>query len=171
MFFGDRLHTYTIVNAINDGNVLPFKIDYINTMKIKENISDKKVSAIDYEKALLAPQRISSVTEYILEHFNQKTKRSYGFNGFNSIFAVSSIEAAKKYYLEFKKQMEEDPSKKLKISLIYSYGVNEESNAEFMDDENSDDTDGLSDSSRDFLEMAIKDYNKEFGTSYDTSSE
>ncbi|BAK56570.1 HsdR family type I site-specific deoxyribonuclease [Candidatus Arthromitus sp. SFB-mouse-Japan] len=169
--FGDRLHTYTIVNAINDGNVLPFKIDYINTMKIKENISDKKVSAIDYEKALLAPQRISSVTEYILEHFNQKTKRSYGFNGFNSIFAVSSIEAAKKYYLEFKKQMEEDPSKKLKISLIYSYGVNEESNAEFMDDENSDDTDGLSDSSRDFLEMAIKDYNKEFGTSYDTSSE
>ena len=196
--FGDKLHTYTIVDAINDGNVLPFKIDYINTIKKKEDEADSKVEAINTDSALLAPERISEIVSYILEHFNQKTKRTSGFytfnrltnisdvvgkkkssekrhkqriNGFNSILAVSSIEAAKLYYDEFKRQMSEDPSKELKIATIYSYGSNEEDPDGFIDDEDSDDTSALDMSSREFLEAAIQDYNKMFNTAYDTSAD
>ena len=196
--FGDKLHTYTIVDAINDGNVLPFRIDYVNTVKKKEGLKDKQVEAINTESALMAPERISEVTAYILEHFDQKTKRGEGYytfsklmniedvarnaaikeqkeklrlNGFNSIFAVSSIEAAKLYYMEFKRQMAAHPEKALKIATIYSYGQNEEDPDGFIDDENSDDTNELDTTSREFLDMAIADYNEAFGTMYDTSSE
>ncbi|MGL5712312.1 MAG: type I restriction endonuclease subunit R [Paraclostridium sp.] len=200
--FGDKLHTYTIVDAINDGNVLPFRIDYIKTMKDKSGVADKEISAIDREKALLAPKRITEIVEYIRNHFEQKTKRnheSFGFTvltnvkdvastkkrneieekkqrvrmtGFNSIFAVSSIEAAKLYYTEFKNQMETTTgAQKLRIATIYSYGVNEDVNDDFVEDENSENTDGLDQSSRDFLELAIKDYNDTFKTNYDTSSD
>jgi len=196
--FGDKLHTYTIVDAINDGNVLPFRIDYVNTVKKKEGLRDKQVEAINTESALMAPERISEVTAYILEHFDQKTKRGEGYytfsklmniedvarnaaikeqkeklrlNGFNSIFAVSSIEAAKLYYMEFKRQMAAHPEKALKIATIYSYGQNEEDPDGFIDDENSDDTNELDTTSREFLDMAIADYNEAFGTMYDTSSE
>lgn len=195
--FGDRLHTYTIVDAINDENVLPFRIDYVNTVKNKDDIKDKKVSAIDVEKALLARERIAEIVSYILENFDAKTKRNGGFysfrklmnieavargvakedkqntklDGFNSIFAVSSIDAAKLYYTEFKKQMAVAGTKQLKIATIYSYGVNGDDTDEFIDDENSDNTDGLSTNDRDFLEDAIADYNKMFGTAYDTSAE
>lgn len=195
------LHTYTIVDAINDENVLPFRIDYVNTMKMKDNIKDKDVSAIDREKAMLAPQRITEITKYILEHFTQKTKRgarAYEFkklsniqelasdkfrnkveetqtkvrlNGFNSIFAVASVEMAKAYYKEFKKQMNADSSKKLKVALIYSFGVNEDTEEGILTEENSEDTSNLDESSRDFLESAIKDYNAMFKTDYDTSSD
>lgn len=208
--FGDKLHTYTIVDAINDENVLPFRIDYIKTIRDKEKGQDKQVSAIDIEKALLEPRRISEIVKYILEHFDQKTKRnkeSYDFSklmnvqdvassqaknknkveeikesvrmkGFNSIFAVSSIDAAKLYYTEFKRQMENLPQAapagqphRLRIATIYSYGVNEAENDDFVEDENSENTEGLDKSSRDFLEMAIDDYNKIFKTNYDTSSD
>ena len=196
--FGDKLHTYTIVDAINDGNVLPFRIDYINTVKKKEGGRDKQVEAINTDSALLAPERISEVVTYILDHFDHKTKRNTGFytfskltnisavaknqdtkeeklkvklNGFNSIFAVSSIEAAKLYYMEFKKQMAERPEDALKIATIYSYGQNEDDPDGFIDDEESDNTDGLDLTSREFLEYAIKDYNEMFNTAYDTSSE
>ncbi|MBR5827346.1 MAG: type I restriction endonuclease subunit R [Clostridia bacterium] len=196
--FGDKLHTYTIVDAINDGNVLPFRIDYINTVKKKDGQRDKKVEAINTESALLAPERISEVVTYILDHFDSKTKRNSGFytfrklmnitdvaknqnasedkqkvklNGFNSIFAVSSIDAAKLYYLEFKRQMKEHPEKALKIATIYSYGQNEDDPDGFIDDEESDNTDGLDLTSREFLETAIKDYNEMFNTAYDTSSD
>ncbi len=74
--FGDKLHTYTIVDAINDKNVLPFRIDYVNTVKLPEHLADKQVSAIDTEKALLAPERLRQIADYILDHFDQKTKRS-----------------------------------------------------------------------------------------------
>jgi len=176
--FGDKLHTYTIVNAIADKNVLPFKVDYVSTMKEKEDIDDEEVSNIDREKALLAPERVSNIVNYIREHFDQKTKRNSFYKiqdrrlaGFNSIFAVSSIDAAKTYYLEFKKQLADEPSdKKLKVATIFSFGVNDE-DADGMIDENSEDTSGLDVSSRDFLESAIADYNKMFGTSYDTSSD
>lgn len=176
--FGDKLHTYTIVDAIADKNVLPFKVDYISTFKEAENIADKKVKSIDREAALSAPKRLSNNVKYILEHFDQKTKRNIFYKlkdrrlaGFNSIFAVSSIDIAKKYYLEFKKQMENLPSdKQLKIATIFSYGVNEEE-IDGIIDENSEDTNGLDVSSRDFLENAIKDYNKMFNTSYNTSSD
>ena len=196
--FGDKLHTYTIVDAINDGNVLPFRIDYINTVKKKEGGKDKQVEAINTDSALLAPERISEVVTYILDHFDHKTKRNTGFytfskltnisavaknqdtkeekqkvklNGFNSIFAVSSIEAAKLYYMEFKRQMAEHPEKALRIATIYSYGQNEDDPDGFIDDEESDNTDGLDLTSREFLETAIKDYNEMFNTAYDTSSD
>ena len=214
--FGDKLHTYTIVDAINDENVLPFRIDYIKTIKQneashhKEKEQDRQVSAIDTEKALLESKRIAKIVTYILEHFDQKTKRnreSFDFSklmnvqeiassqvknrdkveeikesvrmkGFNSIFAVSSMDAAKLYYTEFKRQMDKLPQAapagqphKLRVATIYSYGVNESENDDFVEDENSENTDGLDKSSRDFLEMAIDDYNKIFKTNYDTSSD
>ena len=174
--FGDKLHTYTIVNAINDGNVLPFRIDYINTIKEKENIQDKKVNAIDIEKAMSDPNRIREIVSYVVEHFEQKTMRNKHYelkeqrlSGFNSIFAVSSIPVAKKYYLEFKKQLEEK-NKNLTIATIFSYSANEEENTDNLDDE-SFDTENLDLSSCEFLEEAISDYNKKFGTNFDTSSD
>ncbi len=177
--FGDKLHIYTIVDAIADKNVLPFKVDYVSTMRKAEDIEDKKVSDIDREKALVAPERLTNIVSYILEHFDQKTKRNNFYKlknrrlaGFNSIFAVSSIDVAKKYYAEFQKQMSDLPSdKKLKVALIYSFGVNNEDNADEVIDENSEDTSGLDASSRDFLENAITDYNAMFSTSYNTSSD
>lgn len=174
--FGDKLHTYTIVNAINDGNVLPFRIDYINTIKEKEGIQDKKVNAIDIEKAMSDPIRIKEVVSYIIEHFEQKTMRNKHYevkeqrlSGFNSIFAVSSIPVAKKYYLEFKKQLEKK-NKNLTIATIFSYSANEEENTDNLDDE-SFDTENLDLGSREFLEEAISNYNKKFGTNFDTSSD
>ncbi len=221
--FGDQLHTYTIVNAINDKNVLPFRVDYIKTMDAEEEITDEMVWDINREKVMMAPERISLITKYILEHFDQKTYRgnkSYIFyslenvkdvasskrknveeikneqrvSGFNSIFAVSSVKMAKLYYMEFKKQMDADPTKRLRIATIFSYGANEGasdggsggssgSSGGFsdgasggtsdgiLDEENSEDTSRLDKPSRDFLDEAIKDYNKMFQTNYDTSSD
>ncbi len=176
--FGDKLHTYTIVNAIADKNVLPFKVDYVSTVREAENIEDKKVNDIDREAILDDPERISNIVQYIRDHFDQKTKRNSHYKlkdrrlaGFNSIFAVSSIEVAKMYYAEFQKQLTGLPSdKQLKVATIYSFGVNDE-DADGMIDENSEDTSGLDVSSRDFLDSAITDYNRMFGTSYDTSSD
>lgn len=198
--FGDKLHTYTIVDAINDKNVLPFRVDFIKTMALEEDIKDEDVWSIDREKPMMAPERISLVTKYILNNFDRKTYRgdkTYVFNaltnikdvasagrqeveeikrkqrlsGFNSIFAVASVPMAKLYYQEFKKQMAEDPSKSLKIATIFSYGANEEEADGVIDDENSEDTSALDQNSRDFLEDAIRDYNVMFHTNYDTSSD
>lgn len=179
--FGEKLHTYTIVDAITDKNVLPFRIDYISTMKEEENIRDEKVWNIDRERALASPERVGNIVSYIIEHFDQKTKRNSFYklkdrrlSGFNSIFAVASIDVAKKYYTEFKRQLQDVPGdKKLKVALIYSYAANE-GEAEIdgiLGDENSDDTSGLDRSSRDFLEAAIQDYNGLFKTNFDTSGE
>jgi len=179
--FGTKLHTYTIVDAITDKNVLPFRIDYISTMREEENIQDEKVWNIDREKALADPKRISNIVNYIREHFDQKTKRNSFYQlkerrlaGFNSIFAVSSIEVAKKYYSEFQNQMAGLPSdKQLKIATIYSFSANEGDTEidGIIDDENPEDTSKLDQSSRDFLEAAIQDYNKLFKTNFDTSSD
>ena len=198
--FGDQLHTYTIVDAINDKNVLPFRVDYIKTMDVEPDVDDKDVWDIDREKAFMAPERIELVTKYILEHFDQKTYRgdkSYAFNvltnisevasakngaveeikqkqrvsGFNSIFAVASVPMAKLYYAEFKRQMEADPTKKLRIATIYSYGANEEETDGILDEENPEDTSALDQSSRDFLEAAIRDYNEMFHTNYSTDGD
>ena len=198
--FGDQLHTYTIVDAINDKNVLPFRVDYIKTMDVEEDIDDEMVWDINREKAMMAPQRISLVTKYILEHFDQKTyrgdktyvystlmnvaevasadrgaveeiKKKQRVSGFNSIFAVASVPMAKLYYEEFKNQMAADSTKKLRIATIFSYGANEEESDGILDEENSEDTSALDKHSRDFLEDAIKDYNEMFHTNYDTSSD
>ncbi len=174
--FGAKLHTYTIVDAINDGNVLPFRIDYVNTVRQKDGGKDKQVSAIDIEEALASDERISEVVKYVLEHFDQKTMRNCHYslkgqrvNGFNSMFAVSSIPVCRKYYLEFKKQIAER-RRDLTIATIFSLAQNEPDTADGMLEEEGFDTDGLDRSSRDFLEMAIADYNKTFKTNYDTSS-
>lgn len=176
--FGEKLHTYTIVDAINDKNVLPFRIDYVNTIKAPEVLADKKVSAIDKEKALLAPERMKQVVQYILEHFDQKTKRAQHYslagkrvNGFNALFATASIDAAKRYYNQFFMQQETlPPNKKLKVGLIYSFAANEPDDLDLLDDEGFE-TDGLDLDSRSFLEDAIQDYNDMFGTSFDTSAD
>ena len=174
--FGDKLHTYTIVDAINDGNVLPFHIDYINTVKAKDGIKDEEVNSIDREKALGAPERITEVVKYTLDHFDQKTKRQSFYSlkgqrlaGFNSIFAVSSIPMAKKYYLEFKRQLAER-KRDLVIATIFSYAPNEADNEDGILEEGFD-TEALDQSSRDFLESVIADYNATFKTNYDTSSD
>lgn len=174
--FGDKLHTYTIVNAINDGNVLPFRIDYINTVKMAKNVQDKKVQSIDIEKALRAPERIANVVKYILEHFDQKTKRNSFYSlkgqrvaGFNSILAVSSIPMAQVYYNEFQKQLAEN-RRNLTIATIFSYNPNEADPEDAMENE-SFDTEHLDSPSRDFLEKAIGDYNKAFSTNFDTSGD
>ena len=199
--FGDQLHAYTIVDAINDKNVLPFRVDYIKTMDAEPDIDDKEVWDINREKAFLAPERIRLVTEYILTHFDQKTYRgdkTYTFSvlknisevasasgrqqieeikqkqrvsGFNSIFAVSSVDAAKLYYAEFQRQMAENPQKRLKVAVIYSYGANEEETDGILDEENPEDTSALDQSSRDFLDAAIRDYNGMFHTNYSTDGD
>ena len=199
--FGDQLHTYTIVDAINDKNVLPFRVDYIKTMDAEPDIDDKEVWDINREKAFLAPERIRLVTDYILTHFDQKTyrgdktytysvlqniaevasagskqqieeiKQKQRVSGFNSIFAVSSVDAAKLYYAEFHRQMAENPQKRLKVAVIYSYGANEEETDGILDEENPEDTSALDQSSRDFLDAAIRDYNGMFHTNYSTDGD
>lgn len=173
--FGENLHTYTIVDAINDGNVLPFRIDYIDTIKQKEGKTDKQVKGIDTEEALAAPERITEVSKYILEHFNQKTIRNSYYslkgqraNGFNSMLVVSSIPVCKKYYLKLKQQIAEQ-HRDLTIATIFSFVSNDEDSADGILDDESFDTDGLDQNSRDFLRMAIDDYNKKFKTNFDTS--
>lgn len=170
--FGEKLHTYTIVDAINDGNVLPFRIDYINTIKAKEGMTDKEVEAINTEEALSSPERVSNVVSYIIEHFDQKTKRNSFYdlkgqrvNGFNSMFAVASIPMAKKYYLEFKKQLEEK-QKDLTIATIYSFAQNEEDTSDGILDDEGFETNLLDKSSREFLDFAIDEYNKKFKTNF-----
>ncbi len=198
--FGDQLHTYTIVDAINDKNVLPFRVDYIKTMDSDPEIDDKDVWDIDRETAFMAPRRIEQVTRYILEHFDQKTYRgnkTYLFNaltniaevasaargtveeikrkqrlsGFNSIFCVASIPMARRYYDEFKKQMAADPTKALRIATIFSYGANEAETDGILDEENPEDPSALDQSSRDFLDRCIGDYNAMFRTKYSTDGE
>ncbi|EGE72480.1 type I restriction endonuclease subunit R [Cutibacterium acnes] len=195
--FGDKLHTYTIVDAINDKNVLPFRVDYNNTMRVGSP-EDRQVAGIDTEMALMAPERIRQIVQYTLEHFDQKTKRTSSYeysvvtnvtestrsrraaealrerkrvHGFNAIFATASIDAARRYYNEFQRQQEDlAPDKRLKIAIIYSYRANEATDDGILDDE-AYDTESLSEDSRAFLENAIQDYNDLFGTSYDTTAE
>ena len=194
------LHTYTIINAIRDKNVLKFHVDYNRTMRMKDDVERKQVWGIDKDEALHDPKRIEIVTRYILEHFAEKTKQSadaYTMSklenveeiikkgrkaeekkekvktrGFNSIFAVDSVKAAILYYNEFKKQMGDNPA--LRVATIYTYNANEEEVDEwgFEGDENPEDVGTAPDlQSRDALETAIKDYNEAFGTSYSTDGD
>ncbi len=193
--FGEKLHTYTIVDAINDGNVLPFRIDFLNTFKLPPEIADKLVSAIDRERAFAAPERISGVVNYILEHFDQKTKRSHSYTltakweepdpeqphstsdrretrtvtGFNAIFATASIPLTMSYYSEFKKQLAEK-KRNLKVATIFSFSANEEEVDGLLPDEDFN-ISSLDQSQRGFLEQAIQDYNQWFNTNFDTSSD
>jgi len=178
--FGKRLHTYTVINAIADHNVLPFRVEYIKTIGTKNAIPDEQVRGIDAERALMDSQRVHNIVEYTLAHFDQKTKRNDCYkleerrvSGFNSIFACASIPAAIQYYREFQRQMADmNPDERLKIALIYSFGANEEEldNSGLLDEENSDSIEGLDASSRDALDSAIRDYNEIFSTNFSTDS-
>ena len=158
--FGDQLHAYTIVDAIRDGNVLPFRISTVNTVKMKEGASDKKVAAIDTEEAMMDPRRIAAVVKYIIDNFDKKTYRR-----FNSILAVASIPAAMRYYDEFKRA-----GSRLKVATIFTYCANEDDVEDGYLDAGGDPS-MLPQQSRDFLEGAIADYNEMFGTNFDTSGE
>lgn len=176
--FGEKLHTYTIVDAITDKNVLPFRIDYVNTIKLPEGVADKQVSAIDTERALLAPERVRQVVAYTLEHFDQKTRRAEHYSlagkrvhGFNALFATASIQAARTYYHQFAiQQADVPPGRRLKVGLIYSYAPNAAVEDDYLDEEEFE-ANALSADARAFLDDAIQDYNRMFGTSFDTSSD
>ncbi len=186
--FGECLHQYTIIDAIRDKNVLPFRVEYHNTIKAKEGIIDNKVRAVDEKNALLDNRRIKEITKCIVERFNQATKNKK----FNSILACSSIEALKKYYQAFKEEKHDlkiatilacssiealkkyyqafkEEKHDLKIATIFSYSANEE--LDMLEDENNESANGLDKSSRDFLEGAIADYNGMFKTSFDTTDQ
>lgn len=164
--FGAMLHSYVITNAIKDDKVLKFKIDYIAS-GLEYEESEKNVD-IDENKLLLHPDRISKITEYILKVFKFKTHRNTYLTiekqrkeGFNAMFAVSSVKAAKAYYQEFKKQQSE-----LRIATIFSFAPNEEQKAKGEINDENFEPDMLDLSSKEFLEVAINDYNKMFGSSY-----
>ena len=152
------LHTYTIINAIRDKNVLRFHVDYSSTMRMKNDVDRKKVWGIDTDEAMHDPRRIRIIVKYIIEHFSEKT-----FHKFNSILAVDSVKSAILYYNEFKRQLAKTDGPQLKVATIYTFNANEEEVDEWGmgGDENPEEVGTAPDvQSRDALEKAIKDYNK-----------
>ena len=176
--FGDQLHSYTIVDAIRDKTVLPFRVDYVNTFRVRDGIDNREVEGIDTDSAYMNPQRISAVVSYILEHFDQKTKRHASYQlrdqrvaGFNSLFATSSIKAARAYYLEFQRQQANfQPARRRSVGIIYSYAPNADAPGTGLLAEESMDPSALSQDDRAFLDDAIADYNRRFGTNFGTDA-
>ena len=153
------LHTYTIINAIRDKNVLRFHIDYESTMKMKDDVERKQVWGIDTDEALHDARRISIVTRYIVDNFMEKTKRGR----FNSILAVDSVPTAIQYYNEFRRQLQEPGVPSLKVATIFTYAANEAERDDewgLGDDENPETAGTLDATSRDALDRAIRDYNR-----------
>jgi len=172
--FGRELHSYVITDAIRDEKVLKFKVDYNDVRPkfkgIETEIDEKKLSAAENKKALLHPTRIKEISEYILHNFRQKTHRTRGGkSGFNAMFAVSSVDAAKCYYEEITK-LQKESDKPLKIATIFSFAANEEQSAigEILDE--SFEPTAMDTSAKEFLTKAIKDYNTMFKTSYGIDS-
>lgn len=173
--FGSELHAYVITDAIRDEKVLKFKVDYHNVKPqfkgVETEIDEKKLNAEDAKKAFLHPARISEISKYILQNYRIKTHRTKGGNnGFNAMFAVSSVEAAKHYYEELNRQ-QIDSDKPLKIATIFSFAANEEQSAigEIIDE--SFEPSALNSTAKEFLTKAINDYNKMFKTSYGVDSD
>lgn len=172
--FGRELHAYVITDAIRDEKVLKFKVDY-NAVRpqfksIETEQDELKLKAAENAKLLLHPERIKEVSQYVLQNFRIKTHRSAGNGkGFNAMFAVSSVEAAKLYYEELNRQ-QRDSDKKLKIATIFSFAANEEQAAAGeIADENFEVT-AMNSSAKEFLTMAINDYNAMFKTNYSVDS-
>lgn len=169
--FGRQLHSYIITDAINDGKVLKFKVDYNDVRPKFKNIEteqdEEKLSSAEYNRLLLHPERIKEISEYILQNFNIKTHRNFGNKGFNAMFAVSSVEAARRYY-ETLNELQKNSEKPLKIATIYSFAANEESKGE-IPDENFEPT-AMDSTAKEFLAKAIADYNAMFKTSFGLDS-
>ncbi|MFN7394665.1 MAG: type I restriction endonuclease subunit R [Pseudanabaena sp.] len=172
--FGRELHSYVITDAIRDEKVLKFKVDYNDVRPkfkaIETEQDEKKLSAAENKQALLHPERIREISQYILNNFRQKTHRLQGGNkGFNAMFAVSSVESAKLYYEAFK-QLQKDRDKPLKIATIYSFAANEEQNAVGEIADESFDVSAMNSSAKEFLSAAIADYNTLFKTNFTIDS-
>ena len=172
--FGRELHAYVITDAIRDEKVLKFKVDYNDVRPqfkaIETEQDEKKLTAAENKQALLHPERIREISQYILNNFKQKTHRQQaGGKGFNALFAVSSVDAAKLYYESFK-HLQEDSNKPLKIATIFSFAANEEQDAvgDILDE--SFELTAMDSSAKEFLSAAINDYNALFKTNYGVDS-
>ena len=172
--FGEQLHTYVITDAIRDEKVLKFKVDYNDVRpkfkKIETEQDEAKLGAAENKKAFLHPERIREISQYILNHYNQKTHRAYvGAKGFNAMFAVSSVDAAKAYYEAFG-QLQKDTEKPLKVATIFSFSANEEQDAIGEIQDESFEVTAMNSSAKEFLGAAIADYNKMFKTNFGVDS-
>lgn len=172
--FGKELHSYVITDAIRDEKVLKFKVDYndvrpkFKSLEIEQD--EKKLSSLETKEAFLHPERIKEISQYILKNFRIKTHRSHiGSKGFNAMFAVSSVDAAKQYYETFK-ILQKNKDKPLKIATIFSFTANEEQNSigEILDE--TFEPSAMNTSAKEFLTLAIKDYNKMFKTNFGINS-
>lgn len=168
--FGRELHSYVITDAIRDEKVLKFKVDYNDVRPrfkaIESELDESKLTAAENKEALLHPERIREISQYVLDHFNQKTHRLIANGkGFNAMFAVSSVDAAKMYY-ETLNDLQKNCSQKLKIATIFSFAANEEQDAvgDILDE--SFEVSAMSSSAKEFLEAAIKNYNDMFKTNF-----
>lgn len=172
--FGNELHSYVITDAIRDEKVLKFKVDYNDVRPqfkaIETEQDEKKLTAAENRQALQHPQRIAEISQYILDNFRRKTHRLYGDNkGFNAMFAVSSVEAAKLYYESLNK-LQADSDKPLKIATIFSFAANEEQDAIGDIPDESFEVSALNSSAKEFLSAAIADYNDFFKTNFSVDS-
>ncbi len=172
--FGRELHSYVITDAIRDEKVLKFKVDYNDVRPrfkdIETEQDEKKLSAAENKQALLHPERIKEITQYILKNFNQKTHRlQAGAKGFNAMFAVSSVDAAKLYYESFK-ELQQPDGRPMKIATIFSFAANEEQDAIGEIPDESFEVSAMNSSAKEFLTAAINDYNTMFKTNYGVDS-
>ena len=172
--FGRELHSYVITDAIRDEKVLKFKVDYNDVRpqfkSIETEQDEKKLSAAENKKAFLNPARIKEISKYLLHNFKYKTHRNRGSNkGFNAIFAVNSIEAAKYYYEELNR-LQKESEKPLRIATIFSFAANEEQHAVGEIADETFEPSAMDSSSKEFLTKAINDYNRMFKTSYGVDS-
>ncbi|WP_186017615.1 type I restriction endonuclease subunit R [Burkholderia gladioli] len=172
--FGRELHSYVITDAIRDEKVLKFKVDYNDVRPqfkaIETEKDERKLSAAENKQALLHPDRIREITQYILNNFRQKTHRlQAGNKGFNAMFAVSSVDAAKLYYECFR-ELQKSSEKPLKVATIFSFAANEEQDAVGDIQDESFDVSAMNSSAKEFLSAAIADYNALFKTSFSVDS-
>lgn len=172
--FGRELHSYVITDAIRDEKVLKFKVDYNDVRPqfkaVETEKDEKKLSAAENKQALLHPDRIREITQYILTHFRQKTHRLHAGNkGFNAMFAVSSVDAAKLYYESFR-ELQKVSDKPLKVATIFSFAANEEQDAIGDIQDESFDVSAMNSSAKEFLSAAIADYNALFKTNFSVDS-
>lgn len=168
--FGQQLHTYVITDAIRDEKVLKFKVDYNDVRpqfkSFETEQDEKKLTAAENKKAFLHPSRIRDISQYVLNNFNQKTHRAYiGAKGFNAMFAVSSVDAAKAYYEAFK-HLQEGKDKPLKVATIFSFAANEEQDAIGEIEDESFEVTAMNSTAKEFLTAAINDYNTMFKTNF-----